>query len=80
LLTDPIDGTSRFEFAVEATPSGHSLSFQSLVGRRYVVECSLNGVQFDEVVTVQGTGDLVQPSLGPNLALQLYRVRIELAE
>ena len=79
LLTAPLDGSSRFEFAVELTVNGHAISIPTLVGRRYVVEVSSDLIQFSEVNSVKGTGALQVIVLGPIGNAQFYRVRVEFA-
>ncbi len=59
LLTDPLDGSSRFaiEFARSATE--HSVTFPALSGRSYRVERSINMDEWSEVITFIGTGSTV---------------------
>ncbi|MFM1560595.1 MAG: hypothetical protein ACKJSK_14875 [Roseibacillus sp.] len=77
LLTDPQDGNSRFEPEFLLAGNDHAISFPTITGRRYRVECTSDLFQFNEVSNILGT-DLVEVvDLGPLSGSRFYRVRIE---
>jgi hypothetical protein len=78
LLTDPLDAGSRFTPVLERGEGGLSIAFPTHPGRRYRVESSTDLVQFEEVSTASGTGELVVVALGPlTLETRFYRVFVE---
>lgn len=79
LLTDALDGNSRFSPEFLLSGSDHSISFPTLLGRRYTVTCSMDLVQFDEVISQLGTGAVQIVALGPLMDSRFYRVKIEFA-
>lgn len=77
LQTDPLDPASRFEFSLTGGSTDHAISFPTLAGRRYVVECSDNLEAFTPAQSVIGTGGVEMIDLGPVGSRKFYRVRIE---
>lgn len=80
LLTNPLDGNSRFEPDYLLAGTEFSISFPTETGRSYVVERTRDLVHFDLVDTVSGTGMVESVLLGPPTGSQLYRVKVESAE
>lgn len=80
LRTAPRDGSSSFRISVELAADEHSLAFDSLVGRTYAVERSVDGANWTPNTELLGTGQPVRVSLGaPVSNLWLYRVRVALS-
>ena len=82
LLTDPLDGTSRFAFEFAHSPTNHSLSFTALSGRGYLVERSVDvsdPTKWSEVISFVGSGSAVTVPLGPPFSQRwFYRVVVSL--
>ena len=82
LLTDPLDGTSRFAFEFAHSPTNHSLSFAALSGRGYRVERSVDvsdPTKWSEVISFVGSGSAVTVPLGPPFSQRwFYRVVVSL--
>lgn len=79
LLTDPLDGGSRFVPQFAEAGNNHSISFPTLVGRRYGVLSSADLGQFNEVASRLGNGAVQTIDLGPLMGTGFYRVQIEFA-
>ncbi|MFP6875591.1 MAG: hypothetical protein VCA37_02070 [Roseibacillus sp.] len=77
LLTDPQDGNSRFEPEFLLVGNDHSISFPTITGRRYRMECTSDLFQFNEVSNILGTDSVEVVDLGPLSGSRFYRVRIE---
>ena len=79
LLTDPLDGTSRFAIEFAYSSSAHSVTFPAHSGRRYRVERSIDMDDWSEVVTFVGSGATVSIPLGPPFSQRwFYRVVVRM--
>ena len=79
LLTDPLDGTSRFAIELTYSSSAHTVTFPALSGRSYLVERSVNMDDWAEVITFIGTGSTVSIPLGPPFSQRwFYRVGVKM--
>ena len=79
LLTDPLDGTSKFTFEFVRTATEHSITFTAMRGRRYKVERSIDLNEWSEVISFVGNGSRVPVPLGfPFSAKWFYRVDVSL--
>lgn len=77
LLTDPLRSASRFQPSFTMKEGSLSLSFPTLVGRRYVVQSSPRGEVFEDLDVIEGTGNVESLGLDTGAEVSLYRVRIE---
>ena len=79
LLTDPLDGTSKFTFEFVRTATEHSITFTAMRGRRYKVERSIDLNEWSEVISFVGSGSAVTVPLGPPFSQRwFYRVVVSL--
>jgi hypothetical protein len=81
-LTAPNNPLDRFEIEFEHARLAHSLTFQTVSGRRYRVESSLridDPSGWVEVLTFVGNGATANVPLGPPISSRwFYRVRVSL--
>jgi len=79
ILTDPLDGTSLLQPQYEYDGTNHSITFPTLTGRRYEVECTTDLIEWNVVTTIPGTDSAESIPLGPLIGTRIYRVGIQFA-